>query len=357
MDMIRTLPSNTEMYRACVSRDSEYEGVFILGVKTTGIFCRPTCPARKPRPENVEYFPNAREALAAGYRPCKRCRPLEPRGQAPEWLRPLLTAVESNPTRRWRDQDLRNLSMDPIRVRRWFQVHHGMTFHAYERTRRLGKALGRLQCGDDLTLAGYDHGYESTSGFRDAFESVFGTTPGRGKHAGCIVMTRLLSPLGPMVAAATEKGVCLLDFADRRMLETQIKRLRSRHGCEIIPGENEHLTRLEDELQMYFCHEITTFTVPLDLMGTDFQLSVWRALQMIPYGSTRSYDEQARSIGRPGAQRAVGKANGDNRIAIVIPCHRVVRSDGALCGYGGGLWRKKHLLELEQSVMQLRDRD
>ncbi|MCZ6680654.1 MAG: XRE family transcriptional regulator, partial [Candidatus Poribacteria bacterium] len=120
--MISTLPSKSEMYRACVRRDSEYEGVFILAVKTTSIFCRPTCPARKPRPENVEYFPNTRDALAAGYRPCKRCRPLEPRGQAPEWLRPLLAAVESNPTRRWRDQDLRNMSMDPIRVRRWFQA-------------------------------------------------------------------------------------------------------------------------------------------------------------------------------------------------------------------------------------------
>lgn len=249
------------------------------------------------------------------------------------------------------------MSMDPTRVRRWFQSHHGMTFHAYERSRRLGKALGRLQRGDDLTLAGYNHGYESTSGFRDAFESVFGTTPGKGKQTGYIVMQRLLTPLGPMVAAATEKGVCLLEFADRSMLETQIKRVRARHGCEIIPGDNKHLMQLADELERYFSREQMTFTVPLDLKGTDFQLLVWKVLRMIPYGATRSYDEQARAIDRPGAQRAVGKANGDNRIAIVIPCHRVVRSDGTLCGYGGGMWRKKQLLELEQSVIRLGDTD
>ena len=145
-----TLPSEPVMLEAFLSRDASFDGIFITGVHTTGIFCRPTCPARKPKPENVSFFPNSHDALLAGYRPCRRCRPLEPEGTPPEWLRPLLDDLESDPTRRWRDADMRERGLSPERVRRWFQKHHGMTFQAYSRARRLGSALGRVREGDQL---------------------------------------------------------------------------------------------------------------------------------------------------------------------------------------------------------------
>jgi AraC family transcriptional regulator of adaptative response/methylated-DNA-[protein]-cysteine methyltransferase len=338
------------MYRAVESRDGGYDGVFFTGVKTTSIFCRPTCPARKPRPENVEFFGSARDALLAGYRPCLRCRPLEPRGSAPEWLRPLLAAVEEDPLRRWRDRDLRGLEMDPARARRWFQREHGMTFHAYLRSRRLGLALGRLRHGEDLTMVALDHGYDSLSGFREAFHKVFGEAPGRGRSGKRVLITRLLTPLGPMIAGSTDEGICLLEFAERRMLETQLQRLSKRLDATVVPGSNEWTEKLDRELEAYFEGRLREFDVPLVMDGTEFQRLAWDALLRIPYGETRSYEQQARAMGRPRAMRAVGRANGDNRIAIVIPCHRVVGADGRLAGYGGGLWRKKALLELEQRV-------
>ena len=348
MNIEPKLPEPEEMWRAVVERDGGYDGVFVTAVKTTGIFCRPICPARKPLQENVEFFGAAREALLAGYRPCLRCRPLEQGGAPPEWLRALLADVEKEPSRRWRDGDLRARDLDPTRVRRWFQREHGMTFHAYLRARRLGLALGRLRHGEELTRVAYDSGFESLSGFRDAFQRVFGDAPGRTKDAPTVLVTRLPTPLGPMIAGATDDGVCLLEFAERRMLETQLKRLARRIGASFVPGSNEMLVRLEGELSAYFEGRLREFGVPLVLAGTDFQRQVWQALLTIPFGETRSYAEQATAIGRPRAVRAVARANGDNRIAVIIPCHRVVGSDGKLTGYGGGLWRKRALLDLER---------
>jgi AraC family transcriptional regulator of adaptative response/methylated-DNA-[protein]-cysteine methyltransferase len=154
-----------------------------------------------------------------------------------------------------------------------------------------------------------------------------------------------------MLAGATSEGICLLEFADRRMLETQINRLSRWFDCAVVPGEHEHIAKLERELELYFAGKIREFTVPLVLRGTPFQVAAWERLLTIPYGETISYERQARAMNRPGAQRAVGKANGDNRMAILIPCHRVVRQNGDLCGYGGGLWRKKFLLDLERSMV------
>lgn len=335
-----------------MERDSAYEGVFFVAVKTTAVFCRPTCPARKPKIDNVEFFGSVTEALSSGYRPCKRCRPMEPDGKAPRWLAGLLDQVDKEPSRRWTDADLRAESIDPARVRRWFQTNHGMTFHAYQRARRLGLALGRIRHGADVTGTAYEHGFESLSGFRDAFERLFGDTPGRSKAATSLFVTRLLTPLGPMVAAATDEGLCLLEFTDRRMLETQIKRLRQLLDCVFTLGSNEHIDRVDKELKEYFDGTRREFTVPLVVPGTEFQRAVWNRLLEIPYGETLSYERLARDIRRPGAQRAVGRANGDNRLGIVIPCHRVVRSDGTLCGYGGGVWRKQRLLDHERERSQ-----
>jgi len=348
MDKTATLPSASEMYRALSERDASYEGVFFAAIRTTGIFCRPTCTARNPRNENVDYYPSTRDALLAGYRPCKRCRPLEPNGATPSWLRPLLDEIERDPASRWKDADLRERQLDPGRVRRWFQTNHGMTFHAYQRARRLGLALGRIRHGDDLTRAAYEHGYESLSGFRDAFARLFDQTPGRSRSSACIQVTRLLTPLGPMVAASVDEGVCMLEFADRRLLETQVKRLKRWFGGGIVPGSDGHIEQLADELERYFAGDLQQFSVPLVYPGTKFQVACWDYLRTIPYAATRPYADEARALGKPNATRAVGRANGDNRLAIIIPCHRVVGSDGRLSGYGGGLWRKQFLLDHER---------
>jgi len=347
--MLRSsLPERDEMFRALETRDSHYEGVFFVGVRTTGIFCRPVCAARKPKRENVEFFATVREALAAGYRPCLRCRPLDPAGNPPPWLRELLADIERNPDRRWTDADLRARAIEPERARRWFKGNHGMTFHAYVRSRRLGRALGQIRLGTDLTQTGYDHGYESVSGFRDAFQRLFGETPGRSRSARLLVFTRLMTPLGPMVAGANDDGLCLLQFADRPMLETQIRRLQKRLDCAIAPGDNRHIAQIDVELKTYFAGELREFRVPLSLAGTDFQLRAWAELRRIPFGETISYQELACRVGRDSAIRAVARANGDNPFCIIVPCHRVVGSDGSLTGYGGGLWRKKLLLEHER---------
>lgn len=346
-----TLPPADELYRALCERDAAYEGIFVVGVQTTGIFCRATCPARKPKPENVEFFRTTRDALFAGYRPCKRCRPLEPRGAAPAWLRPLLAELEAEPTSRIRDAELRARGLQPERVRRWFQATHGMTFQAYQRGLRLGGALEQLRNGGAVTEAAYDNGYESLSGFQDALRQVTGSSPAASRGAAVIRMTRFLTPLGPMVAAASDDALVLLEFADRRMLEKQVKRVTKLFDAALVPGTNGVLEETERQLAAYFAGERETFDLPLDPRGTDFQQAVWRQLRTIPYGATRSYGEQAAAIGQPSAVRAVARANGDNRIAIVIPCHRVIGSDGKLTGYGGGVWRKKWLLGLETKAL------
>ncbi|MBX3393773.1 MAG: bifunctional transcriptional activator/DNA repair protein Ada [Phycisphaerae bacterium] len=336
------------MFRAIVRRDCEYDGIFFAAVKTTGVFCRPSCPARKPRERNIEYFPTAKEALYAGYRPCLRCRPMDADGRPPPWVARLIDAVERSPADRLRDRDLRAMTIEPSRARRYFNEHYGMTFQAYHRARRMGMALARLREGGDLMTVAMKHGYQSNSAFRDAFEKTFGKTPGAGRRDDCIVATVLPSPVGSLLLGATDKALCLLEFSDRRALESQLKTLRARFECTVVPGRNSVLDQAADELSDYFAGRLRHFRTPLDFPGTPFQVAVWKRLLQIPYGQTISYERLAEDIGRPGAQRAVGTANGSNRIAIIIPCHRVVNKGGKLGGYGGGLWRKQLLLDLER---------
>jgi len=346
------LPPRDEMWAAFTARNPDYDGVFITAVTTTGIFCRPTCPARKPMPENVQFYRSAGDALVAGFRPCKRCRPMLPDGDAPAWVGELLAAVEADPVRRWTDQDLRERGLEPERVRRWFQKHHGMTFHAYHRSRRLGLALGQIRGGSDVTTTAFDHGYDSLSGFNEAFRQLFGQPPSRAT-APVVCIDRVPTPLGPMVVGATDEHLCLLEFGERRMLATQLERLRRRLACTMVAGRNKIVDCVSDELEAYFSGRLQDFSVPLIDPGTDFQRNVWQELRAIPYGTTASYRDIAERMGRPTAVRAVARANGDNRLAIIIPCHRVIGSDGSLTGYGGGLWRKKRLLEIEGAALDL----
>jgi AraC family transcriptional regulator, regulatory protein of adaptative response / methylated-DNA-[protein]-cysteine methyltransferase len=335
------------MERAYLERDRAFNGLFYLGVRTTGIFCRPTCPARKPRPQNVEYFATAREAIAAGYRPCKRCRPME-LDEEPAWARRLMEEIEHDPSSHITDGELAARGIAPATVRRYFQRHYGMTFQAYARGRRLAGALHHIREGTPLDAVVFESGYESHSGFRAAFVRTFGETPRNSCHRDCIRLAWLKSPLGPLMAGATSEGVCLLEFTNRRMLETELAALQTLFKLPVVPGMNRHLRQLERELGAYFAGALRAFSVVLVAPGTSFQQRVWEELHRIPYGETRSYEELAVAVGLPGGQRSVGRANGLNRIAIVVPCHRVIRKNGQLGGYGGGLRRKQFLLELEK---------
>ena len=342
------LPRPSELYRALVERDPAYEGLFFAGIRTTGIFCRPTCPARKPQVQNVEFFARSDQAVAAGYRACRRCRPLDRPGEHPAWAKRVLEALDADPARRLTDSALRRMEVQPATARRYFLGRYGMTLHAYARARRLGLALDQLQHGAAVTPAAFESGFESDSGFRDAFKRLFGVTPAAARGGTTpIVATLVASPLGGLLAAATEQGLCMLEFADRKKLPDQAADLSRWYDRPVIPGTNRHIEQVTRELGEYFGGERQHFDVALDIRGTEFQQRVWQELVRIPYAATISYEELAARIGRPGAQRAVGLANGRNRIPIVVPCHRVIQKNGQLRGYGGGLWRKQFLLELE----------
>jgi AraC family transcriptional regulator, regulatory protein of adaptative response / methylated-DNA-[protein]-cysteine methyltransferase len=343
------LPSFAIMDEAFRERDASFDGLFFAAVTTTGIFCRPSCPARKPLPGNVAYYATAAEALFAGYRPCERCRPLESSAD-PEWLSRLVARVEAEPSRRIRDGDLRAEGLEPATVRRRFQARYGLSFQAFQRARRLAAAFEAIKKGGSIDEAVFEHGFESHSGFREAFARLFGDPPGRASGGDFIRLARIDSPLGPLVAGAVDAGICLLEFSDRRMLETQADTLRTRFGLPAAPSPHPFLERLAAELGEYFAGNRKDFDLPISEPGTPFQERVWAALREIPCGETRSYRELARAIGDSAAVRAVAQANGRNRVAILVPCHRVIGADGGLGGYGGGLWRKKRLLEIEGAL-------
>ncbi|MFI5336089.1 MAG: bifunctional transcriptional activator/DNA repair enzyme AdaA [Opitutales bacterium] len=348
---VRPLPDLRTMYRALARRDPAYEGVFLTGVKTTGIFCRPTCRAKKPKRENVEFFPDASAALHSGYRPCRLCRPMDASRPVPPLVERLRRAAEDAADGRVTDKDLVAMDIEPSTARRQFRAYHGMTFHAYQRARRMGLALRDVKSGKPVIAVQLDRGYESTSGFREAFTRVFGVPP-RGARAGaCLLARRLETPLGTMLALADEQGLRLLEFVDRRGLELELVALRRRLQCAIVPGNSAILDETARQLDRYFAGAEFAFNLPLAPVGTDFQQRVWTELRRIPPGHTRSYAQVAAKLGIPRAPRAIGRANGSNMLAIVIPCHRIINADGSLCGYAGGLWRKQRLLEHERKVV------
>jgi AraC family transcriptional regulator of adaptative response/methylated-DNA-[protein]-cysteine methyltransferase len=339
---------NQEYYEALLDKNSEYEGVFYVGVKTTGVFCRPTCPARKPKFENCEFFVSAQQALLAAYRPCMRCRPLSHPNQVSDLIQTLVKAVEDNPEKRWKDADFEMMSVDASTARRQFKKRFGMTFVEYARARRMGLAMKQIREGDAVIDAQLDAGYESSSGFRDAFSRIMGAAPTLMGHHTILKASWLDTKLGPMIAIADEGAIYLLEFVDRRGLEREVERLRLKTKSAIIPGRTAPIDSIEKELGQYFEGTLKEFKTPLFPLGSPFQKRVWDELRKIPPGETRSYADIALAIGNPSAFRAVDNANGANQIAIVIPCHRVINSDGDLGGYGGGIVRKKWLIEHER---------
>ncbi len=345
MDLLSISDENA--YQALMKKDPQFEGLFFAAIKTTGIFCRPTCRARKPKRENVEFFQTAKEAMDYGYRPCKICRPLEYPDEILPEIKSLLNEIEQNPSEKITDFKLTQKGIDPARVRRWFIKNHGMTFHAYQRMFRINNALRNIKKGDKVIEAAYEAGYESLSGFQHSFKKAIAGTPSESIKKNILSFERFSTPLGPMIIIGNEEGIYLLEFTDRRMLETELKQLEKKFKSTILPGTNKHIKELKKQLNEYFEGRRKNFDVPLKIFGTDFQKKAWAALVKIPYGTTRSYKRQAETIGNPKAVRAAGTANGMNRIAIVIPCHRVIGENGKLTGYGGGLWRKQWLLDHE----------
>ena len=337
-----------EFYQVLIEKNSHYEGIFFVGVRTTGVFCRPTCSARKPKFENCEFYKTAQEALLASFRPCMRCRPLSHSSQVSDLVRILVEAVEENPSKRWKDLDFDELSVDSSIARRQFKKKFGMTFIEYARARRIGIAMKEIRDGGDVIDAQLNAGYESSSGFRDAFSKIMGAAPTKfNQHNRILKASWIDTKLGSMIAIADEKALYLLEFVDRRGLEREIERFRIKTKSNIIPGVTDPIKLIISELELYFEGKLKQFKTPLCFLGSLFQVSVWEELLRIPYGQTRSYMTQSEAIGKNKAYRAVANANGANQLAIIIPCHRIINSNGDLGGYGGGIVRKKWLIEHE----------
>ncbi|WEK70260.1 MAG: methylated-DNA--[protein]-cysteine S-methyltransferase [Candidatus Chryseobacterium colombiense] len=339
------------MYQASLDKDSSFEGTYWMAVKTTGIFCRPTCTARKPKKENVEFFLSTEEAIEKGYRACKICKPLKKLNETPQYIQELLTELAQNISLKIKDADLSKRNIEPVTLRRWFLKNHGMTFQAFQREFRMNAAFKKIKNGESIIETALDSGYESLSGFNEGFKNILGTSPKKSKRQMIIDLKRIETPLGTMFACAVEEGICLLEFTDRKNMDKQFISLSKALNAEIVQGENKHFKQLEEELKEYFEGKRQTFEVPLFTTGTQFQEKVWQLLREIPIGEIRTYKQQSELLGNPKAIRAVGTANGINKIAILIPCHRVIGSNGDLVGYAGGIWRKQKLLELEKAIL------
>jgi len=348
--MLTNLPSHDELYEHIQRRDPELDGIVYVGVRTTGIFCRPVCPARVPLSKNITFYTSPEECLAAGLRACKRCRPLDHPDAPGVLLNKLLAMVEEDPSRRWSEDDLRDMGIEPATARRQFQRRFDMSFSQYARARRLGHAFNTIKQGDKVINAQIDAGFDSGSGFREAFNRQFGDAPVKSRAAKTFAMDWIDTPLGPMLAIADEKHLHMLEFAERKTLQDHVERYRKQFNATVLPGDTPALTLIRQELKDYFAGRTLTFKSKIAKAGTDFQQNVWDELRRIPPGETRSYADVSARIGQPTAVRAVANANRLNRCAIILPCHRVIGSDGSLTGYAGGLWRKQWLLDHERRL-------
>ena len=342
--MLFEFPDDNVLYEALITRDPTYEGLAYVGVKSTGIFCRLTCPAKKPKRENSVFFASIAACLDAGFRPCKRCRPLASAGDADPVIRILVDALEHDPSRRWREDAIVSMGFDPSTVRRVFKRHFGITFLEMARLRRIRNSAAKLSNGAGVLDAQLEAGFESASGFRAAFARILGRPPSALRKRAGLNADWLETPLGDMIAVADEQTLYLLEFFDRKGLPNELKSLQAKRGA-IGVGRYDVTDQIEAEITDYFTGTFKGFDTPFAQLGSDFTRSVWDALRNIPLGETRSYGDIAKIVGRPTASRAVARANGANQIAIVIPCHRVIGADGSLTCYGGGKWRKQGLID------------
>ncbi|SDQ18255.1 trifunctional transcriptional activator/DNA repair protein Ada/methylated-DNA--[protein]-cysteine S-methyltransferase [Pseudovibrio sp. Tun.PSC04-5.I4] len=352
--MLFTLPNNSVLYEALLNRDPAFEGRAYVGVRSTGVFCRLTCPARKPKQENCCFFETTAECFEAGFRPCKRCHPVGTSAENDDTLLKLLTLFEARPHHKLTEGDIVELGFDPSTVRRSFKRQFGVTFLEMARQSRLREGFEILTDGGKVIDAQLASGFSSSGAFRDAFTKLLGCTPGKLKEDAFLKADWFDTPLGAMIAVSDKSSLHLLEFADRKALPTELNRLRKQVKGELGLGRTAPTDQVEAELREFFNGSRLDFHVPLAMHGTEFTKDVWRELRRIPVGTTRSYSELAKLLGRPSSSRAVARANGANQIAVVIPCHRVLGLDGSLTGYGGGLWRKQKLIDLEMKIAKLK---
>jgi AraC family transcriptional regulator of adaptative response/methylated-DNA-[protein]-cysteine methyltransferase len=345
--MLFTLPRPDQLYDALLARDPAYDGRVFVCVTSTGIFCRLTCPARNPKRANCRFLETPAACLEAGFRPCLRCRPL---GEIAPAHQALLDAVKADPARRWCEADLVALGLDPSTLRRSFRRQFGLTFLELARQARLRAGFGTLAGGGRVIDAQLEAGFDSPSGFRTAFARLLGRSPGAFSGKEMLKADWIDTPLGGMIAVADKSALHLLEFTDRRALPAELRRLSTQVRGDLGIGRGVVSEAVSGLLARYFDGQAVDFDIPMALHGSDFARAVWDALRDIPAGATRSYSDIARTIGRPEAVRAVARANGANQIAVLIPCHRVIGADGALTGYGGGLWRKERLITLERRI-------
>ncbi|WP_325985439.1 trifunctional transcriptional activator/DNA repair protein Ada/methylated-DNA--[protein]-cysteine S-methyltransferase [Pseudomonas sp. W17] len=347
------LPDDDTLYQALLARDPAYEGFAFVGVKSTGVFCRLTCAARKPKRENTVFFGSIKGCVEAGFRACLRCRPLERAGVQEPWVQTLLEQLGSDPERRWYEDDLVAQGLDPSTVRRAFKRYFGVTFLEMARLRRMGQGMQQLASGEPVIEAQISAGFDSDSGFRHAFSRLAGQPPSNLRGRELLKVDWLQTPIGVMLAVADAQVLHLLEFFDRPALANELQNLQKSSGSSIGFGRFAPIDQIEAELQRYFAGEAVHFATPLAMSASPFTRTVWQALRAIPLGTTCSYAEVARQVGSPSAVRAVARANAANQISIVIACHRVIGADGSLTGYGGGLWRKRWLLEHERRLHHL----
>lgn len=340
--------SDDDAWAAFERRDREWDGRVVGAVRTTRIYCKPSCPARRPKREHVEFFVTAKEALAAGYRPCLRCRP-DDIGRDREAVAKAVQAIESSEFPLKLERLAAAVGYAPHHFQRLFKREIGVSPAAYARALRARRAEAALNENGTVTEAIYDAGYSGPSRFYADAVGRLGMAPSAWRDGGrgeTIRWAAVETALGPMLVAATGKGICRLTFDED---ESELRRrfpnaTLVRDDGTILDWAEAAITAVDRPSQAP--------ELPIDVRGTAFQEAVWRELRKIPPGETRSYSDIARAVGQPGAVRAVGTANGSNPIAVLVPCHRVIRSDGTLGGYAGGLDRKRKLLEAEGLIAQ-----
>jgi AraC family transcriptional regulator of adaptative response/methylated-DNA-[protein]-cysteine methyltransferase len=342
MDNVSRLDADTA-WAAFMRRDRTWDGRIIGAVKTTGIYCKPSCPARRPKREHVEFFATGEEARAAGYRSCLRCKPDEV-GRDRDAIAKAIKLIEASDEALTLDQLAGAVAYAPHHFQRIFKRDLGVSPAEYARGLRNRRTETALKVNDRVTDAVYEAGYSAPSSFYSDAKERLGMTPSAWRDGGrgeTIRWTHFESPLGQMLIAATSKGICRLTFDD------SVNSLRRLFPNATIVQDSGGLRDLVEGALAAIERPQAARELPIDVAGTAFQEAVWRELRKIPTGETRSYAQIAAAIGQPKAVRAVGSANGDNHVAVLIPCHRVIRSDGSLGGYAGGLDRKRKLLAAE----------
>lgn len=341
----------TSMWNSVVARDRHADGAFVYAVSSTGVYCRPSCPSRRPRRENVAFFDTTEDARRAGYRACRRCRPDEAAAADP-WVEKVrracvyLDRVDGHPSLA---ALAARLGGSPYHLQRNFKRLVGVTPREYADAVRLRKVKRKLRSGENVTGAMFDAGYGSSSRFYERAASKLGMAPSiyrRGGAGMSIAYATTASPLGRLIVAATSRGVCSVAMGSQD--DDLVSQLRREYPAATIREDRASLSAWIDAVVGHVSGESRRLDVPLDIRATAFQWRVWQALSEIPFGDTRTYAEVARAIGRPTAARAVARACASNPVALAIPCHRVVPASGDVGGYRWGAERKKAILAGER---------